>query len=886
MLAQNSSSVLQGVVADEHKAIIPEAKLVLLDEKSAKRETVSDVNGNFKFDNPTLGKYRLTVEKKGFALFAENVGITDRRHLTVKLVPHLAAILATETAAQKTSSLTGKIIDGNGSVIGGAEVVLKREDVRFERSTTTDDDGSFEFANLTEGSYMIRAAAKNFGAAVKIIDLHTNESIEISLSPQAIAEEVSVMAKSLAGTRESLSEIPGSIERLDAQTLENSRVFNFSEALRKISGVNVRDEEGFGLRPNIGIRGTNPTRSTKVLLLEDGLPLSYAPYGDNASYYHPPVERYESIEVLKGSGQIAYGPQTIAGVINYITPNPPEKPTFNLKLEGGNRRFFNGGAGFGGTIGKFGGIVNFNHKQGDGARANINAKLYDFFSKATYALNSRNALTSKFTFFREDSNQTYTGATEAEFRANPRGNIFKNDYFNTRRYGFALQHTAVLTSNINLTTNFYSNNFLRDWWRQSSNSSQRPNRLNVDPDCRSLADLNTTCGIEGRLRDYLMIGIEPRLNATFNLGAVRNEFNVGFRVHREDQDRIQKNGDLPNSRDGVIAENNERQSLAQSGFVQNRFIWKNFAFTPGVRIERIEYQRTNTLANGGSGATGNTTVTQVIPGFGVAYSGIKNTTIFAGAHRGFAPPRVEDVVTNEGGVVDLDSELSWNYEVGVRIRPFRGFEIASTFFRNDYENQIVAASIAGGTAFTNGGETLQQGFEFSSQIDSGTIFRTSHNFYFRAAYTFLPVAEFRGTRLSSITSASTLNIYCPATRRVSSTACSITGNRLPYAPKTLLTSSVGYSHPIGVDAFVENVFIGRQFGDDLNAVNPNANAQLGAIQAQTYWNATANYKVEKWRTTFYVTAKNIFDRTFIVDRARGILPSSPRLIQGGVKVSF
>jgi Fe(3+) dicitrate transport protein len=97
---------------------------------------------------------------------------------------------------------------------------------------------------------------------------------------------------------------------------------------------------------------------------------------------------------------------------------------------------------------------------------------------------------------------------------------------------------------------------------------------------------------------------------------------------------------------------------------------------------------------------------------------------------------------------------------------------------------------------------------------------------------------------------------------------------------------VGYSHPIGVDAFVENVFVGRQFGDDLNAVNPTANAQLGAIQAQTYWNATANYKVEKWRTTFYVTAKNIFDRTFIVDRARGILPSSPRLIQGGVKVSF
>jgi len=91
---------------------------------------------------------------------------------------------------------------------------------------------------------------------------------------------------------------------------------------------------------------------------------------------------------------------------------------------------------------------------------------------------------------------------------------------------------------------------------------------------------------------------------------------------------------------------------------------------------------------------------------------------------------------------------------------------------------------------------------------------------------------------------------------------------------------------MGIDLFVENVFIGRQFGDDLNAINPPPNAQLGAVPAQTYWNATANYKVESWKTTFFVTAKNILDRTFIVDRSRGILPSQPRLMQTGIKVSF
>ena len=97
------------------------------------------------------------------------------------------------------------------------------------------------------------------------------------------------------------------------------------EALRKVSGVHARGEEGFGLRPNIGIRGLLPTRSSKVLLLEDGIPLSYAPYGDNASYYHPPIDRFESVEVIKGAGQVLYGPMTVGGVINYITPAAPDR---------------------------------------------------------------------------------------------------------------------------------------------------------------------------------------------------------------------------------------------------------------------------------------------------------------------------------------------------------------------------------------------------------------------------------------------------------------------------------------------------------------------------------------------------------------------------------
>jgi Fe(3+) dicitrate transport protein len=229
-------------------------------------------------------------------------------------------------------------------------------------------------------------------------------------------------------------------------------------------------------------------------------------------------------------------------------------------------------------------------------------------------------------------------------------------------------------------------------------------------------------------------------------------------------------------------------------------------------------------------------------------------------------------VNNSGGVVDLDAERSWNYETGIRIQPIKGISFDGTFFRTDYENQIVAASIAGGigAAFTNGGKTLHRGFEVSTRIDSVGLFKTKQNIYFQTAYTNLANAEFRGLRFSSISGFGNV---------------SVTGNRLPYAPKNLLTASLGFAYG-NFDAFIENNFIGRQFADDLNTTNPTANGQRGAIPVQTYWNLTANYKVEKLKSVFFVTAKNLFDRTFIADRARGILPSSPRLIQTGITIRW
>jgi Fe(3+) dicitrate transport protein len=200
----------------------------------------------------------------------------------------------------------------------------------------------------------------------------------------------------------------------------------------------------------------------------------------------------------------------------------------------------------------------------------------------------------------------------------------------------------------------------------------------------------------------------------------------------------------------------------------------------------------------------------------------------------------------------------------------RGIRLNAAFFRLDFENQIIPANLSGGAGatLTNAGETLHQGVEFEGRIDSGTLIGSPHNFYVRTAYTWVPTAEYRGNRFSSIGGSGNVKV---------------TGNRLLYSPEHLLNANIGYSHPKGLDTMFEVVFTGKQFADDLNTIAPTPNGQRGLIQGYMVVNWVANYRVEKLRTTFFVAVKNLADDTFIVDRRRGIMVGIPRLLQGGLK---
>lgn len=659
----------------------------------------------------------------------------------------------------------------------------------------------------------------------------------------------------------------GSATVIESSTLEESRVFNVNEALRKVPGVHVREEEGVGLRPNIGIRGMNPTRSTKVLLLEDGLPLSYAPYGDNASYYHPPIDRYDSIEVSKGSQVIRFGPQTAGGVINYITPVPQKEFGGIAGFSAGSRGYLNAHTMITGN----GVIADIYRKESDGARENMHSQLDDLNFKWAGQLKDDHKLVLRATHFREHSQLTYSGLTQAEFvNLGARYNPFKNDYFDANRTGMSATHEWQLNADAKLLTSLYGAYFERDWWRQASTTTGSlscASGAGGTPRISGVAltdtDLNA-CRFEGRLRNYATTGVDSRLFQRHNSFGLASELEVGVKYQSEVQRRRQEDyatysAYLSNGA-STLSENRRRTTNAITAFVSNKMqVNDRFAVTPILRVENIHHEHSNPLLS----QFGQASFTEFIPGVGATYQVDADNLIYGGVHKGFSPPRVEDAISGST-TVDLNAEKSINAELGLRSTPAKNVFIDVAVFRNDFSNLIQVGSIAGGSTSYQEGKALIQGAELAGQIDKLTN-AVAGNMFVRMAFTHIPTAD----QKSSFTS---------------SAGTGAVGNRLPYAPENTLTLTLGYRAPANWNSRLEYVYVGKQFTDFDNTVAPDSNGQSGQIDAYGIWNASFNYTVDK--ATLFIAGKNLADSTYIVDRTRGIQVGMPRTIQAGIKYAF
>jgi len=207
-------------------------------------------------------------------------------------------------------------------------------------------------------------------------------------------------------------------------------------------------------------------------------------------------------------------------------------------------------------------------------------------------------------------------------------------------------------------------------------------------------------------------------------------------------------------------------------------------------------------------------------------------------------------------------EKSKNFELGFRAQPTKRVSVQGAYFRNDYDNLIAVGSIAGGSTPLSQGKALFEGIELAANAEF------SNGLFSRLALTWLPNAE-QTEAFSNVSTGETVGSQ---------------GKRQAYAPEETLTAAVGYE----IGAFkgeIEAQYIGKQYSDFANTLAPTTDGQKGEISAYTVWNAALNYRFDKALSAF-VTGKNLLDKTYVVDRTRGILVGMPRLIEVGVKYAF
>jgi Fe(3+) dicitrate transport protein len=666
---------------------------------------------------------------------------------------------------------------------------------------------------------------------------------------------------------DALGSVPGSGMVVSATEIRRADPQDAAELLRRVPGVVVRQEESAGLRFDLGIRGIDAMRGHSVLVLEDGVPLAVNPYAEPDLYFAPVIERARQIEVVKGSGNILFGPQTTAGVINFLTIPLPDRTEAKLDVTGGDHGYARYLARYGDAYGGARWLVQVLHKQGDGFRGE-DFRIDDVLAKASFATGARGALRVKFGFHDERARSTEVGLTQPMYLADPlRPTFTPDDALEARRIEVSLVHEQRITDAVALRTLAYAYTTSRVWRRQDYDRAVMPgvtyDRIVGDTTVPggALYFRNTTTIPD---RTFDVAGLEPSVTARPRTGSVEHTIDAGVRLLLERGHRQQRAGMTPTSDAGDLTLDETHTSVAFSGYIADDIRFRDdLHAVPGVRVEHVDYHRdiARMVVAGGPrdvAIPSEGGATAVLPGIGLR-AGPRVAYAFGGVHLGFAPPRVSG---GAGQDQPVSSERSINYELGVRAAPAAWVSAEATGFFMDYQNEVIpAASMGiGGAGLADAGRTRHVGVESALALSPGRALHLATTIDVSARYTFARATFMQG---------------------------SDAGGPLPYAPEHVASAALDVEHPVGVGAECAWSFVSAQFADNAATVASDAQGRVGRLAPYHLVDLAARYREPHTHLTIRLAVKNLLNDIHIVSRRPdGIFIGPPRQIFAGLSWDY
>ena len=697
-------------------------------------------------------------------------------------------------------------------------------------------------------------------------------------------DEVIIKGNTILGNKFVAKNRTGAAYYLSTEELAQFDYTDINRALSKISGINFYEEDGFGLRPNISIRGTSPERSSKIAIMEDGILISPAPYSASSAYYFPSVARMQAIEVLKGSSQIQYGPYTTGGAINFVSTEIPQKFRGKISTSYGSFKTGQTHATIGNSSEKFGYMFEILNYNSDGFKSlnedlNTGFDINEITSKIKFVPKTTNIDQSfelKFHTYDEISNETYLGLTETDFQKNPylRYPGSEKDKMSAEHKQYVLTHELFVNEKIKITSNFYENRFKRNWYKLDDvvhdNNSQKISKVISSPSqypehlkiLSGELDYENALKVKANNREYISRGIQTKIDYHwYGKNESFNDLELGIRIHYDEEDRFQWE-DIYNINNGFMAlesygekgSQGNRISFANSfaSYIMYKYKFKGLTISPGLRYESIklgrdDFGKSNPLRNIESLSTRENKVSVLIPGLGFNYTFGNNLSVFGGIHKGYSP---------QGSSDGQKAEESVNSELGIRFstKKLNGEIIA---YRNDYSNllgnDLAATGGFGEMDPFNAGKALVNGFE--------VLLNTSISKYIPISFSYtLTDAKF----LTSF--GSTQDIWGEVNN----------GDQIPYIPKHQISSSLSYrisKLDINLNASYNGKFSTLANGTE-------------EISSYLILDLSMKYRIKK---DIFLKSKilNFSDKKYAVSKApAGLRPGHPFGIYTGIEYKF
>lgn len=732
------------------------------------------------------------------------------------------------------------------------------------------------------------------------------------------------------GSKENVERLPGSGVFLDSSDIRGFAYDDLNQVIRQTPGIYMRPEDGYGLFPNVSLRGVSTTRNSKLTIMEDGILMAPAPYSDPAAYYTPNVGRMSGLEVLKGSSQIKYGPETTGGIINYLSTPIPVRPggflSASFGSDGDRRTHAWWGGRFENSRAAVSVLVEHVWRQTDGFKT-IDAAGTGYAGSDRTGFDRREPLVKlrldlkgdaahalEFSYGRTDlqADETYLGLTDADFRANPhrRYAASRFDQINTEQERLALRYSVRPTDSLSLNLTAYQTDFARNWYKlDTAGVGATGGFLNLS---EGLAGQHGTALLDvlrgdaaGRLRvrannrAYGSEGVQALATWDFTAGRAGHRLEAGVRWHEDFVDRFQWDDTYTQAADGSASrttagipgtqDNRRGESAALALHVQDTISLGPLSLIPGLRYERIDYTdiRRSTALDTLSQVTRTSgkTVDYLAPGLGLTWRQSEQLTWVASAHRGVSPPGPGSSTNS------LSEETSVGLEAGFRFNNRRDFSAELIVFHTAFDNLIVEQNAGGGGGVgqtSNIGEVNTSGLELALAYDPSLRRDWAVRNPWRLSFTWTRAVLANDVNATGNSGGVAESIFSGGAE----------GNRLPYIPDwqvALGTSLESGPWSLHLDAYAQP----RTWASANNSpalLNPDASAaaglqpaadsRYGRVDAFVLVDAAVHYRLNP-RLRLKVAVTNVLDWEYIASRVPiGPRPGAPRTFLAGFETRF